>query len=87
MDKQQYFFIIFFSILLIFLLNRYFIFNETFINKNIMPKMIDCGLHTNKNDCINSYQCVWNEQPVDNVKTPFCTGNILYLPNVSFDDY
>ena len=93
MDKQHYLLIIFFFIFFIFIINKYFYSNQYFSNENFAnnnleyKKIIDCGLHLNKKDCIGSYQCVWNEEPVENVKTPFCTGNILYLPSNSFNDY
>lgn len=87
MNEQDYFFIIILTTLLGLFFIQYFNNNEKFSNFIIGPKTIDCGLYSKKNDCDSSYQCVWNEEPVENVKTPFCTGNILYVPPVSFDNY
>lgn len=74
-------------VILVFICIKYTNNIEKFSNFYLPSNVIDCNLYNNKYDCINSYQCEWNKENIDNIKTPFCTGNILAVPKNSFDNY
>lgn len=66
--------------------------SDTFTNTQIQSQSqsqykynhdkIDCNNWNNKKSCEKGYQCVWIEEQLKPypLNTPFCTGNILYLP-------